>query len=224
VRLGRRAKQLQLCWLASSEGPRPSPFLHRLRLGLCARLRLANRDFKHNRVLGFARYRTIYVLSPPDIKVRAIKRYARDYRLDCFIETGTFLGATTAAMASAVRRCITIELSPELHAQATARFAGSNVTCIHGDSGTYLAAVMRDLREPALFWLDAHASGGITTHAGYNPLAKELATIFAHDIAGHVVLVDDVRGHDLAAIAARVPATHEMRVRNDIARITPRRG
>jgi hypothetical protein len=53
------------------------------------------------------------------------------------------------------------------------------VTCINGDSGGVLAQVVAGLEEPALFWLDAHTSGGNTADAGRDTIEEELRTIFA---------------------------------------------
>jgi hypothetical protein len=39
--------------------------------------------------------------------------------------------------------------------------------------------IRNHLPGPALFWLDAHASGGVTTHAGYDPIFAELEAILA---------------------------------------------
>src|ERR671937_324 len=59
---------------------------------------------------------------PPQVKRNELRRYARDHRLRTVVETGTYLGEMTAAIAKHVDRVITIELSPELAARARARF------------------------------------------------------------------------------------------------------
>ena len=48
--------------------------------------------------------------------------------------------------------------------------------------------------EPALFWLDAHYAGPLTARGMLDsPIVQELDAIRAHPVAGHVVLIDDMR-------------------------------
>ena len=221
VRKLRRLRYLQ--WLASSEGPAEAPYLKRFTpsLPLLAALRLGH---------VFARHRprcrdsaALFLVPPHRVKVRAVRHHAEIYGLRVFVETGTYLGDMVAAVADRFERCITIELSIELWRGACARFqALPRVTCINGDSGVVLAQVVAGLEEPALFWLDAHTSGGNTADAGRDPIEEELRTIFAGGVHDHVVLIDDARGHRIDRIAASVPPSHRLVVRNDIVRITPR--
>jgi hypothetical protein len=156
------------------------------------------------------------------VKVLAIRRYARSYGLRSFVETGTYLGDTVAGVLDQFDDCVTIELSPDLHDRARARFAAApQVTCLHGDSGALIAGVISRLDRPALFWLDAHDSGGATASAGYDPIAKEIEAIYADRGRPHVVLIDDANGHAVDAIRAAVPAGHTVSIRNDMIRITP---
>jgi hypothetical protein len=98
----------------------------------------------------------------------------------------------------------------------------THVVCLQGDSGVTLPRVLNEIAAPALFWLDAHHSGGDTANAGYDPISKELTSIYLHSVKTHVILVDDARGHDVARIAREAPPSHEVMVRNDIIRIFPR--
>jgi hypothetical protein len=155
--------------------------------------------------------------------VLALRQYARAYGATVFVETGTATGQTTALVADLFQRCATIELSKALHARALANLAEfPHVSCLQGDSGVVLRQVLERIDVPALFWLDAHASGGTTADAGYDPIDKELEAIYAHPVQGHVILIDDARGHTVSKIIANVLASHEASVRNDIIRIVPR--
>jgi hypothetical protein len=169
-----------------------------------------------------SRFATINLVTPPLVKIRALQHYARDFGLKTFVETGTFVGDTTAAVAHSFDRCFTIELSGDLHARAVKRFAAQpHVVCVRGDSGAAIGDILHTIDQPALFWLDAHYSGGITADAGYDPILKELSSIFAHSIKSHVVLIDDARGHQIDAIARQIPDGHLLSVKNDIVRIVP---
>jgi hypothetical protein len=151
-----------------------------------------------------------------------LQHYAGEFGLRTFVETGTFVGDTTAAVARSFDRCFTIELSDDLHARAVKRFSAQpHIVCVHGDSGAAINDILSRIDQPALFWLDAHYSGGITADAGYDPILKELSSIFAHSSNGHVVLVDDARGHQIDAIARHIPEGYFLSIKNDIARIVP---
>jgi hypothetical protein len=211
-------------WLASPEGPAPSPALKTFKvrpetwMALWGR-RLLSGEFN----LPMPRGR-LYVPPPPLVKVAALRRYARSYRLATFIETGTHLGRTVASLSPEFDRCFTIELSANLHQRAVERFSSiANVTCLQGDSTDVLPCILQSLNTAALFWLDAHASGGETVNSGKGPIVAELEAIFSHRVRTHVVLIDDARGHDLSAIWRVIPPHMKATNRNDIIRITPAR-
>jgi hypothetical protein len=211
-----------LRWLASSEGPHEAAYLKRFTppRSVLALLRLYHAFSKHP-----PRCResdSLFLVPRACVKASVIRHHAKTYGLRTLVETGTWRGDTIAAVADRFERCITIELSTELWREACARFRASpNVTCLHGDSGVVLPQVLAELRAPALFWLDAHASGGPTVDSGKGPILDELRAILSHGERGHVVLIDDARGHALEPIEAAVPAGHRFTVRNDIIRITP---
>src|SRR5262249_10931676 len=102
----------------------------------------------------------------------------------------------THAVADLFQRCYTIELSPELHRRTQIRPSHlSHVTCIRGERGAELPRILAHVDESALFWLDAHASGGQTADAGFDPILRELDAIYRHPVKRHVILIDDARGH-----------------------------
>jgi hypothetical protein len=163
-----------------------------------------------------------FLVPTPALKARVIRRHAEVHGLSIFIETGTHRGDTLAVVAGSFKQCITIELSTELWRQAQCRFQGlEGITCLNGDSSVVLPRVTAELEAAALFWLDAHASGGNTANGGRDPILDELDAIYARRDSRDVILIDDARGHPTNAIARRVPLSHQMVVRNDIIRITP---
>ncbi len=122
------------------------------------------------------------------------------HRLQVAIETGTFLGDTTAFLADRCHSVITMELDPGLAARARERFHDrEEVTVLEGDSGELLKGVLAGVDEPALFWLDGHFSGvheGVQTARGEadTPLRSELETIVAWPYApASAILIDDAR-------------------------------
>ena len=176
-------------------------------------------------------------------KRRIIDQYRQRFGTTVFVETGTFLGDTVAAMAPKCERLFSIELSEELAARAQKRFAGeSKVTILHGDSGERLAEVLREIGAPALFWLDGHYSMDFTYQGEFfrtargeleTPVMKELQCVLASNLA-HVILIDDARifkgTNDYPTVRevtefvkARRP-DYKVSVRDDIIRIVPRVG
>jgi hypothetical protein len=220
MRSGKREKLAFVNWLVSPAGTRPMPYLRSFEPQIRTKAMLWFNQARRGRFISPAKFDRIYVPSAPFVKAIALRRYARTFGLETFVETGTFRGETTAAVADLFQRCFTIELSGELHARAVRRFSDAlHVVCLQGDSGVTLSRVLNQIAAPALFWLDAHHSGGDTANAGYDPIFEELASIYRHPVRTHVILVDDARGHDVARIAREAPPSHELMVRNDIVRI-----
>lgn len=111
--------------------------------------------------------------------------------VDWLIETGTADGYTSNALKDDFKHVVTIEIDHDRYKHvATSVFLGSNVLPLWGDSADLLARVLYYLEEPALFWLDAHYSGG--ERLAENPIVAELKAILYYGI-GHRILVDDAR-------------------------------
>ena len=132
---------------------------------------------------------------PQAIKQRIVKQYQSRYSLNVFVETGTYLGDMVDAMKSSFREIYSVELSQELYERARDRFRSEpNIHLLQGDSSDVLPQILKDLREPALFWLDGHFSGGVTARGEVDfPILVELDHIRNHPIKNHVILIDDAR-------------------------------
>ena len=111
-----------------------------------------------------------------------------------FVETGTYLGNTTAGASRYFREVHTIELDEKLYKKAQARFRNvKNVTCHHGNSPDVLRTLAPSIDEPVLFYLDAHWSGGVTAHGEVEvPLLEELEIIHGRGYEDFIV-IDDLR-------------------------------
>jgi hypothetical protein len=171
---------------------------------------------------------------PPHVKQSIIKAYQRRFGLRVLVETGTFAGDMIDAVLHRFDRIVSIELDPGWHAATVQRFrAHPRVTVLHGDSGVRLRDVLATLTEPALFWLDAHYSGPATARGTLDsPIVQELESIRSHPVAGHVVLIDDMRDFNgtggyptVADVVAWIEAADPgsvVQVRDDILRWHPR--
>jgi hypothetical protein len=180
----------------------------------------------------FKAYRAgIPIPVPPRLKANVIREYGKRFGLKTLIETGTYYGDTMAAVLHDFDAIYSIEYDEFLWSRAKQRFAAHpHVHPVNGDSAVKLPEVLREVKGPCLFWLDAHYSGGITGRAPKDtPIVQELETIFATGEDGHVILIDDARhfvgANDyptLEELEDHIAATHpgwKCRTENDIIRI-----
>jgi hypothetical protein len=169
------------------------------------------------------------LLSGPE-KREELKKWQTMTGHRLFVETGTFLGETTLAMADLFERCWTVEIDKALFEQAAAKFATrSNIKALHGDSETLIVDILKEIDAPAIFWLDGHYSHANTGRGTSDtPIVNELAKIFEHPIKRHVILIDDAR--DFIGVNGyptiknlhrfvRSRGPYRMRIANDIIRL-----
>jgi len=132
--------------------------------------------------------------SPPHlIKQRIINYYASKYSIKTFIETGTYLGTMVNAHKNTFNKIYTIELDKSLYVHAKKKFAKfKHISVLFGDSANVLPKLLKEIKQPALFWLDAHYSEGITATGNLTtPITKELKSILKHRVKKHIILIDD---------------------------------
>jgi hypothetical protein len=137
------------------------------------------------------------------------KEVFKKYPNNIFIETGTLVGdGIQYALDAGFKTVFSIELSKELYNMCVKRFANhDNVHLILGDSSEVLGDLLRMIKEPATFWLDAHGSS--TLKKNESPLMKELDIIGKHKIKTHTILIDDIRcfgifGFDVETIRSKL--------------------
>ena len=114
------------------------------------------------------------------------------FGLRTLVETGGYHGGTMECLRGDFDRLVTVELGDALF-EDIYRLEIPNVLCLKGDSGRVLGQFLMFYGDPALFWLDAHPSGGDTVGVS-TVVATELLAILDRGNALDVVLVDDV-GH-----------------------------
>ena len=161
---------------------------------------------------------------PHIVKQRALAEFGERFKLQVMVETGTNLGNMINAQKDHFREIYSIELDTWLAARAKRKFAAfPNIHLYQGDSGKVLPTIIPLIKEPALFWIDAHW-GDIDA-----PVKQELECIYRHPVRDHVLLIDDARyfdGHgdyysieDLREHAAREYPGSVVEVKDDIIRI-----
>ena len=177
----------------------PSLFAAKLKPSrVAARLRKTVAPNSPHEVEVWWKERQCCLPAPSLVKWAVLERYG--HCRGTWVETGTFLGDTTAHLARQAAHIYSIEPGPALAARAKQRFQSQrNVTIVQGTSEDVLDGIVADLRGPASFWLDGHFSAGITFQGPADtPIREELATIERHlgHLAPVTVLVDDVRCFD----------------------------
>jgi len=127
-------------------------------------------------------------------KQRIVERFQKEYGYNVLIETGTFLGDMVEAQRNNFKKIFSIELQHGLAEKAKERFKGmGHIRILEGDSGRLLETILSEIREPAIFWLDAHYSGGLTARGDNEcPIFQEIDAIFATK-EKHLLLIDDAR-------------------------------
>jgi hypothetical protein len=132
---------------------------------------------------------------PHAIKQRTIRNYQKLSGYQVLVETGTYKGDMVFAMREIFKKIYSIELSETLHKKATKRFRKySHIDLLQGNSGLVISNVLKELTQPAIFWLDGHYSGGITASAEkHSPVIDELETLIANNSLQHIILIDDAR-------------------------------
>ena len=138
-------------------------------------------------------------IPPPDVvKHLTVKEYARRFRLNTLVETGTFYGEMIYAVKDIFKKIYSIELSEELASYSQKRFGKyGNIEIIQGDSANVLSILLSSIDHPCLMWLDAHYSGGETARGQLDtPIVQELEIIFRNPQNKSCVLIDDARCFD----------------------------
>jgi hypothetical protein len=112
-----------------------------------------------------------------------------------FVETGTYHGDMVRIAKDLFERVYSIELSSQLYAETKKMFRNDkNVFLFQGDSAEVLPTILQKLKQPALFWLDAHYSKGETARGSIDtPILSELQAILSDESKKHVILIDDAR-------------------------------
>lgn len=112
-----------------------------------------------------------------------------------FLESGTYLGDTTAFFVPHADRVVTVEIDARYYQRAQARFAAEpKVEVVAGDALVEIPRIVGELRTPPLIWLDGHYSGGATgLGAEVEPALAIIERLGTLAPAGTTIVVDDLR-------------------------------
>jgi len=176
--------------------------------------------------------------APANKRFNFIRDLALNKEIKTFVETGTYLGDTTAALSGFFNKIYTFEISKELVELAKIRFENDkHIEIIEGDSGEGLGEVLSKINEKTIFWLDGHYSEGFLYSKRYNldtPVIKEIETIFKSNIGtlNNIILIDDAfefdgtRGYptieELKLLVNTFVDNYDVYVKYNIVFVTPR--
>jgi len=172
--------------------------------------------------------------SPPPsiVKHLIIAQHASTFQLRHLVETGTYLGTTTAALRNLFTSLLSIEIEPQLAHLAHERFAQQDhIGVIEGDSAQVIAGILELRNRPHLFWLDAQYDGGITGYGTHvSPLSQELSVLLNHP-SRHVILINGVERlgtdpsspsiHEIQERIRQAGDRYTLSVQDDIVRLVP---
>ena len=130
---------------------------------------------------------------PHFIKRVAIKTLQKEFGYTILVETGTLYGDMVEAQLNNFEKIISIELNKSLCERAKNKFKNNKkVEIIEGDSGVVLNDLAKRLNAPAIFWLDGHYSGGITSKSSKDcPIYEEISGIMSNNNFDNIFLIDD---------------------------------
>lgn len=172
------------------------------------------------------------IRSPHLLKQRTVREYAKRFKLRILVETGTYYGEMVAAMKNRFAEIYSVEFDSALAQRAAKKFAGKqHIHILEGDSQKVVPEVLQQIKEPALFWLDAGYYGWAGLQGDKQRLTVELEAILRDSRFHHVILMDDARGLNgqngaptVEQLEQRVETEfpgRSVEVKYDILRITP---
>lgn len=131
--------------------------------------------------------------TPKQVKYEMIRNLGKKYSIKTLVETGTYLGTMVSENKNSFDKIYTVELDTRLYRRAKKKFSRfKHIEVRKGDSAKALNSILKKIKHPTLFWLDAHYSGGITAKGEQDtPILFELNQILKSNLKNYVILIDD---------------------------------
>ena len=115
-------------------------------------------------------------------------------RYPVFVETGTFQGETTFACEPYFEKVYTIEIDKYSFDRVSSRYSGSKIEFLLGDSSDVFPTILPKIKDPTIFFLDGHWSGGSTGKGRKDcPLLEEVSLINSLFSEEAIIIIDDYR-------------------------------
>jgi hypothetical protein len=121
-----------------------------------------------------------------------------NHQIKNFVETGTYKGDTCCMASPNYENVYTVEIHEPLYTESKNRAMSEQLSNIHfylGDSTEQLENIAPQVRDGAVFFIDAHISGHDSSwnHRERVPLMREIQTILKYVTGPSVFIVDDAR-------------------------------
>ena len=138
--------------------------------------------------------RRTFIWNETNYKYGLINNIRKHYNIKYFIETGTYLGDTSLALANKFEKIFTVELNKKLFISSSQRLKKfKNVNCFNSSSELFLKKIISKIIKQSIFFLDAHYSGPGTSKSKNNfSCLKELEIIKKSKIKNHIIIIDDI--------------------------------
>jgi hypothetical protein len=162
------------------------------------------------------------------VKERTNKEYQKKYNYAIFIEARTCFRDIVEAQKNNFKNVFSVELEINLFNGARKRFeTTSGVSIFQGDSAAVLKEIIKDLNEPAVFWLDAQYPGGKAAKGAKKfPIIEEIEFIFKNNRFSHILLIDNARSfyelknypiiENLTALVRRQNSNYKLKFKDDM--------
>lgn len=138
----------------------------------------------------------ITAFSPFLLKANVGPQGFHEFKRRVFVETGTFGGdGIQKALEAGFEEIYSIDIEPLFIRNTRQRYKNQhNIHLDVKDSSYQLWDVIQNIKEPVVFWLDAHIGfpDPNAVNVKNTPLIEELDQIKRHPLKNHTILIDDL--------------------------------
>ena len=149
------------------------------------------------------------------------------YLNDVFVETGTFRGVGLEyALSAGFKHLCSVEIVEQNYKNCCNKFneeiKSGRIKLFLGASEDRLWDIIKDIKTPITFWLDAHYSGKTKTYTTgksdiKSPILREIDIVSQHSIKNHTILIDDRRDfgtHNFDGVSEKQIINHIKNINN----------
>jgi len=131
----------------------------------------------------------------PSINLEFLHQLKSDYKeYPVFLETGTWVGDTIFSMEPHFNKLYTIEIAEHYYNSTKSKYFGDKINFMLGDGYKVISELVKEIKDPIIFFLDGHHSGGDTGLGEKEcPLYEEIEVINNLFEGEGIIIIDDYR-------------------------------